>query len=206
MNEERKDRELPLEEVSAGQTDEGPSLPFDLEGGPDIQGSADQATASEREQLMEALQRTQADFVNYKRRTEEDREEQIRYSNSRLILKLLPVVDEFVLAIDHASKAGSEPSWLEGISLIQRKLHSLLESENVTRIQAEGKEFDPFEHEAMAYQESTDYQEGHILTVVREGYKIQDRVIRPALVILAKKPEIEVQETVPSAGKETEDA
>ena len=143
----------------------------------------------ETDQFKEMLQRVQADFINYRRRAEEEREEHQKYANSRLILKLLPVLDDFNLAIDHASNSEAEATWLEGVKLIQRKLYALLESEKVTRTEVEGKEFDPFEHEAMAYQESSDHQEGEILTVVRDGYKLQGRVIRPALVILAKRSE-----------------
>ena len=168
----------------------------------------------EKGQFREMLQRAQADLINYRRRAEEEREDQQKYANSRLILKLLPVLDEFNLAIDYASKArpeqAEEPeagaSWLEGITLIQRKLYSLLESEAVTRIGVEGKGFDPFEHEAMAYQESTDHREGEILAVVRDGFKLHGRVIRPALVMLAKAPENVEEEDSPSRGKETEDA
>lgn len=142
----------------------------------------------EKKQLIEVLQRSQADFINFKRRTEEEREEQQKYANSRLILKLLPVLDEFRLAIDHASpQAGS--AWLEGIKLVQRKFQSLLESENITKINADGKYFDPFEHEAIAYQESRDHEEGQIIAVVRDGYKLHDRVIRHAVVLLAKRPD-----------------
>jgi molecular chaperone GrpE len=177
MVEDNKQQHVPQEHAQ-GEGTVGPGEGIDVH-----QSQNDPA------QLLEALQRVQADFINYKRRTEEDREEQQRYSNSRLIIKLLPVLDEFVLAIDHASKSGSAPSWLEGISLIQRKLNSLLESENVVKIQAEGKAFDPFEHEAMAYQESTEYPEGHVMSVVRNGYKMHGRVLRPALVILARQPE-----------------
>ena len=164
------------------------------------------------------LQRAQADLINYKRRTEEEREEQQKHANSRLINKLLPVVDDFNLAIDHASRPRPDDaeapdagaSWLEGIRLIQRKLHSLLESESVTRIEVEGREFDPFEHEAMAYQESAEHREGQVMMVVRDGYKLHGRVIRPALVILARKPETPQRENqgenIPSIGKEAEDA
>jgi len=165
-----------------------------------------QQQAGEDGQLLEALQRVQADFVNYKRRADEDRQDQQRYSNSRLLLKLLPVLDEFVLAIDHASKTGSEPSWLEGIALIQRKLNLLLESENVIKIQAQGKAFDPFEHEAMAYQENAEHPEGHVISVVREGYKMSERVLRPALVILAKEPQQNSNDSNCPSAKEIENA
>ena len=201
MVEEQKEWELPSENSSTQETT------LEMESSADGLSEADtQQQSGEDGQLLEALQRVQADFVNYKRRAEEDRLEQQRFSNSRLVLKLLPVLDEFVLAIDHASKAGSEPSWLEGISLIQRKLNALLESENVIKIQAEGKAFDPFEHEAMAYQENAVHPEGHVISVVREGYKISERVLRPALVILAKEPQQESNDSNGSSAKEIENA
>ena len=155
--------------------------------------------SEDQPQYLEMLQRVQADFVNYKRRANEEREEQQKYANSRLVLRILPVLDEFSLAVQHASESDAGASWLEGIKLIQRKMLSVLESENVQKIDADGREFQPFEHEAVGYQERNEHQDGQILTVVRDGYKMHDRIIRPALVILAKKPS-------PAEEKETEDA
>jgi molecular chaperone GrpE len=160
----------------------------------------------ERNQYKDALLRAQADLTNYKRRADEERGEQLKYANSRLILKILPVLDDFGLAIDHAGKSDAGASWLEGVELIRRKLQNLVDSEAVTRIETEGRDFDPTEHEAMAYQESMDHDEGQVLSVVREGYKLQGRVIRPALVILARKPETNPDGPGPSDEKETEDA
>ncbi len=166
----------------------------------------DAPSAQTPEELLEVLRRVQADFANYKRRTDEERLELQRHANSRLVLKLLPILDEFVLAIQHASKDGPDPSWLEGISLIQRKLNVLMESENVVKIEALGREFDPFEHEAMAYQESPDHPEGCVMSVVREGYRLNERVLRPALVVLAKRPEQEITSSDGVSEKEIEDA
>ena len=150
-----------------------------------------QIESGDGNQLKGMLQRVQADFINYKRRAEEDRVDYQKYSNARLILKLLPVLDEFNLAIDHADDSRAGGSWAEGVKLIQRKIESILESEKVTKVDVEGKEFNPLEHEAMSYLESKDHKDGQILSVVREGYKLHDRVIRPALVVVAKKPEFE---------------
>ena len=160
----------------------------------------------ERSQYKDALLRAQADLTNYKRRADEEKDEQIRYANSRLILKVLPVLDDFNLAIGHAKESEAEASWIEGVELIQRKLQSLVESEAVSRIDVDDKDFDPAEHEALAYQESADHRDGQVLTVVRDGYKLHGRVIRPALVILAKTPEPDPEESGPSQEKETEDA
>ena len=160
----------------------------------------------ERDQFRQMLQRVQADFTNYRRRSEEEKEQHQKYANSRLVLRLLPVLDDLDLAIDHASKSGADPSWLDGIKLIQRKLASLVESESVTKIEVEGRPFDPLEHEAMSFQESETHQDGQILTVVRDGYKLHDRVIRPALVILARNLGATDTETRPIVEEESGDA
>ena len=162
------------------------SLP---EGQSQVLAAVEADSDQDKAEVRATLQRVQADFMNYKRRSDEERQEQQKYSNSRLILKLLPLVDEFSLAIDHAAKTEATESWLEGIRLLHRKLYSLLESENVTRIEVQDSQFDPYQHEAMAYQESTECKEGEIVSVVRDGYKLHDRLLRPALVILARSPE-----------------
>ena len=206
MEEERQDQ------IHHSEEETTPEEPVEITSTPSfedqvdaLKGEVDESNKA-RDQFMDTLQRVQADFVNYKRRTEEEREEQQKYSNSRLILKLLPVLDDFNLAIDHASSSEADSSWLEGVKLIDRKLYSLLESENVTRIEAYGREFDPFEHEAIAYQESSEHQDGQILTVVRNGYKLHGRVLRPTQVILAKKLEDVEEESSAYTEKETEDA
>ena len=176
----------------------------------------------DQEQMKAMLQRSQAELINYKRRATEEKEETLKYASSRVVLKILPVLDEFALAISHAESAApqqpgidgkdAQSSWLEGVRLIQRKLNTVLESELVDKIEAEGKPFDPLEHEAMGYQESAAYPEGYIMSVVREGYRMHGRVIRPALVVLAKEPEDRSRQTAhesgvtDSDGKENEDA
>ena len=147
----------------------------------------------EREQLTNALQRAQADFVNYRRRVEDEREDQLKYSNGRLLSKLLPVLDEFNLAIGQAPGSKTPEPWLKGVNLIYRKLHSIIESEGVAPIEAEGKSFNPVEHEALAQQESSEHEEGWVMAVVRDGYKLYERVLRPAQVIVAKRSECSIQ-------------
>ncbi len=159
-----------------------------------------------REQFKEMLQRLQADFTNYKRRTEEERQELQRSASSRLVLKLIPVLDEFALALDSAATVEGDAPWRAGVRLVQRKLQSILESENVTRIQVDHAEFNPVEHEAFAFKESTAHQEGQVISVVRDGYRMHDRVIRPALVILAKSPAIVERGDTGTKEREKEDA
>ena len=138
------------------------------------------------EQNRDTAQRAQAEMVNYRKRADEERISLQQYSNSRLIIKLLPVLDELGLAIDHADQNESNNPWLEGVRLIQRKASNLLESEGVSQIEAIGVQFDPLEHEAIGTEETTKCPSGHVAEVVRNGYRLHDRVIQPAQVIVAR--------------------
>ena len=140
----------------------------------------------EASQNLDLAQRAQADLVNYKRRADEERISLSKFSNSRIITKLLPVKEELDLAITHSGTARAVDSWLEGIKLIQRKLLTLLESEGVELIEGVGDMFNPVEHEALGTDESTEIPAGHIIEVVRSGYRLQDRVIQPAQVIVSR--------------------
>ena len=150
------------------------------------------ASRKELEQSLDAAQRAQAGLVNYKRRTDDERIEQGKYANSRLISKILPVMEELDLAVTHAGEGGPNDSWLEGVKLIQRKLSNLLQSEGVEEIETVGNLFNPVEHEALGTEPTGDYPPGHITKAVRPGYRLYDRVIQPAQVMVAR--ELEDQE------------
>lgn len=136
-------------------------------------------------QNLDLAQRAQAELVNFRRRSDDERIAQQKYSNGRLITKLLPLVDEMDLAIGQAGE-HSTGAWLEGIKLIRRKLGVLLDSEGVTRVEAAGVMFNPVEHEALDTHESNQHPSGYITKVVRAGYRLHDRVIQPAQVIVAR--------------------
>ena len=140
----------------------------------------------ERDQFRNMAQRAQADFINYKRRADEERQELVRYASSRFIAKLLPILDDFQRALDHQPADSEERQWLEGVILIERKVQGVLEAEGVTRIEAQGHQFDPREHEALFYEETDQEPEGKVLRVIREGYKMNDWILRPAQVSVAK--------------------
>ncbi len=143
----------------------------------------------EARQNLDVAQRAQAELVNYKRRADEERISISKFSNSRLITKMLPVKEDLDLAINHLDETEANASWLEGVKLIQRKLLTLLESEGVELIDGVGSAFNPMEHEALGTEETTEYPPGHIIQVVRGGYRLQDRVIQPAQVIVAREPQ-----------------
>ena len=141
----------------------------------------------EASQNLDQAQRAQAELVNQRRRGDDERVAQGKYLNSRLITKLLPVLGELDLAITHADGQGAEDAWLEGVKLIQRKLVNLLESEGVSTIEAPRALFNPLEHEALGTEESTEIPPGYITQVLRPGYRLYDRVIQPAQVIVARE-------------------
>lgn len=131
-------------------------------------------------------QRAQAELSNLRRRTDDDRITWQRQSNSRLLVKILPVVDELELAVTHADDGQPSESWVEGVKLIQRKVATLLQSEGVTKIEAAGVQFNPVEHEAIGTEESIAFSSGSIIQVVRNGYKLHDRIIQAAQVVVAR--------------------
>src|SRR5260370_16250906 len=141
------------------------------------------------DEYLRLAQRTQADFLKSRRRVGEERAVLAREANRAYIQRLLPVLDDFERALANAAPDQLESSWGKGIELVERNLRSLLAADDVQRIAAEGAEFDPREHEGVGRQPSTSVPEGHVLHVIRQGYRKGDRVIRPAQVIIAPKPD-----------------
>ncbi len=133
-------------------------------------------------------QRSAADFANYRRRTEQERNASLGLANEMLLLKILAVVDDFDRALAQMPKELEHLGWIEGLWLVERKLRSLLESEGVTPIDAAGKPFDPREHEAVLHEETTSAPDNTVIGELQRGYRIRDRVLRPALVSVAKNP------------------
>jgi len=156
------------------------------------------AANKQSEDYLSALQRERAEFLNFKRRTAEERERDLGLAGDDLIRKVLAVADDFDRAIDARPEELAENSWAEGIAVIDRKLRSLLESEGVTEIDAApGRPFDPREHDAIANVPGTGRPEGEIVDEVRRGYRLRDRVLRPALVAVAAPTTESEQSTQP---------
>ena len=154
-----------------------------------LQGELDVARKASDEYLV-ALQRERAEFQNFRRRTAEERLRDLGLAGEDLIRKVLAIADDFDRAIEARPESIAQNPWFEGIAAIDRKLRQLLESEGVTAIDAAaGKPFDPREHEAIANVPGTGHAEGAIVEEVRRGYRLRDRVIRPALVAVAANAE-----------------
>lgn len=137
----------------------------------------------EAQKFRDNWHRAEADFQNYKRRTEQERDESRKFANVSVIINLLPVLDDFERAFGSLDSRLAGLSWFDGIYLIYRKLSQLLENSGVTPIQTEGQVFDPRFHEAVAHSEGED---GKVISEVQRGYKLHDRVLRPAMVVVGK--------------------
>jgi molecular chaperone GrpE len=142
---------------------------------------AEAEAAEHKDQWLRAA----ADYKNFKRRVEIERSELIRSASSALLLKLLPVMDDFDRAIANIPAEVAETSWWGGTQLIAQKLRTLLESEGVKGIEAVGQDFDPNQHEAVLYEEA-EGQDGKVVAELQRGYKLGDRVLRPSMVKVGK--------------------
>lgn len=147
-----------------------------------------ESDAERAAEYLRLLQRERADFANYRRRTDEERVQVSRDATQGLIQRLLSIVDDFERATANASPEELSSTWGQGVALVERNLRSLLASYQVQPFDAHGAAFDPYHHEAISYQPSPDMTEGHVMHVVRTGYKQADRVIRPAQVVVAAGP------------------
>lgn len=167
----------------------------------DVEPGAEQALTEEQLQQIKAqaakadefwnqLLRTAADLENYKKRAAREKQEALKYANEPLLGKLIPVLDNFEMALAAASstKADSADSLQQGVSMIQQQLKQALAEAGLEEINAAGQPFDPNCHEAVSQQASSDVPEGHVVQQLRKGYKLRDRLLRPATVVVAKAP------------------
>ena len=148
--------------------------------------------AAAQQQAAEYLalaQRAQADFQNYRRRAEQERTEAFERGRGEVVLQMLPVLDDFERALAALPAERQEEDWVQGLSLIERKLRSTLEGLGVERIAAEGQPFDPWEHEAVLHEAREDVEPGTVAAVARHGYRLNGKVLRPAQVLVAKQPD-----------------
>lgn len=135
------------------------------------------------QEYLDALQRERADFMNYRRRTDLDNAQLVRLASGTTIKKFLTGIDDLERALAHPP---ADDIWTDGIELVYRKFLSILETEGVTRMQAEGQPFDPNLHEALMEEPSDKFESGMVTAILQQGYMHGERVLRPALVKVAK--------------------
>lgn len=146
--------------------------------------------AARADENWQRVLRITADFDNYKKRAMREREEATKFANESLMKKLIPVLDNFEMALAAASQPGTAnaQSLQTGVNMILQQLRNALVESGLEEVDAAGKTFDPNLHEAVAQQDSAEVPEGQVLQQMRKGYKLRDRLIRPASVVVAKKP------------------
>ena len=126
-------------------------------------------------------QRAQADLINYRKRCEQEKEETVKYANSNLILKLIPVLDNFDRAISSIPKEIADQPWVKGVSLIKENMFRILEAQGLKPIECEGVEFDPSQHEALMQCKG---KENIVIKEIEKGYLYNNRLLRPARVMV----------------------
>ncbi|MGG4104689.1 nucleotide exchange factor GrpE [Paenibacillus lautus] len=154
-----------------------------------VTDSADDAGSAELEKLqaevLEHQQRTlrvQADFDNFRRRTQKEKEDLGKYASSKLITELLPVIDNFERALQASEENPEFESFSKGVNMIFRQLESVLATEGLTAMKSVGEPFNPEYHQAIMQVESDEYEEGIVVEEVQKGYMLKDKVLRPAMV------------------------
>jgi molecular chaperone GrpE len=144
-----------------------------------------EAAQQDRDQFLNLLQRTRADFENYQKRWQRDLAQEKRYAFGPLILDLLPVLDNLDRTMQAARKAKESGPLVQGVAMVQAQILEMLRRHGITRIDAKGKPFDPNAHDAVMQQPSQEAPPGTVLQVLEEGFMLHDRVLRPAKVIVA---------------------
>ena len=138
------------------------------------------------DEYLDGWQRARAEFANYKRRVEREQSSAYQAASAAVIKHFLGILDDLERALKNRPKEGDGAAWAEGIELVYRKLVSILESEGVTQMQTDGQMFDPNLHEAILSEDSDQHESGQIIEAVQQGYLLGDKVVRPAMVRVAR--------------------
>jgi len=156
-------------------------------------------TKAELEKFRDLALRASADLDNYRKRMSKEREEAIKFANSSFLERLIPILDNFEFGLEASRSASSPVSILEGMKMVQKQIQDFLSSAGIEMIDATGQHFDPQLHEAISQEESKQVPDGIVIRQLRRGYKLRDRLIRPANVVVSKGAPM----AVPSGPKET---
>lgn len=161
------------------------------EDAPDLQERLEEAER-ERDQFRTLALRYKADLENYKKRAASELDETRERANAQLLLKLIGVSDDFNRALDYIPEGASDDGWLEGLRLTQRSIENVMQTEGLARIEAAiGQPFDVSQHEAVFFEPTNEVDEGTVVRVVRNGYKLRNRVLRAAQVSVAQAVQTE---------------
>ena len=182
---ENTDRPAPDDDESL-KSDKGDADQPDTEGSLEDLEARVKAKEAEAKETYERLLRVSADFENYKKRASREMEEFKKYANQSLLKEMLSVVDNLELAINSSNDGkNADKNLIEGLNLTLNEILRVFEKFNVTPIEAQGKTFDPAYHEAVMREETDDYPENSVISEFQKGYLIHDRLLRPAMVVVA---------------------
>lgn len=189
------ERRLTLEEKETPEDTAVRADEQDLDAGVDREESIEDAVdlSQEIDHYKSIAQRAQADLVNYRNRSIQELEETKRTVQFGLLSRFISVADDLERAMENLPEEAQN-EWSEGVALVLRNLEKILELEGVVQIESLGKPFDPKEHEALLYEENTEIEDGQVVNVIQQGYRLNERIIRPARVIVSKFIEKENQE------------
>ncbi len=138
--------------------------------------------------------RLSAELENYKKRVEKEKGETYKFANENILKDLLPVLDNLERALEHGRESGNLKALLDGVELTHKSFWTVLEKYGITRIEAMGEEFDPNHHEAVMVQEDAQKPAGQVISQLQIGYRLHNRLVRPAMVVVSKKPELNPDE------------
>jgi molecular chaperone GrpE len=147
------------------------------------------AAVAQAAELKDRLLRGQAEWENSRKRILREKDDAVRYAGEALLEKLLPVLDNFEMGMKAAETATDAKSIAQGLEMVLKQFQQVLKDAGVETIDAVGHKFDPHRHDALGEHESEEHPEGHVVTQLRKGYKLKDRLLRAASVFVAKPPE-----------------
>jgi molecular chaperone GrpE len=145
--------------------------------------------AAQAVELKDRLLRAQAEWDNSRKRILKEKEDAVRYASENFLERLLPVLDNFEMGMQAAQTATDAKSIAQGLEMVLAQFQQVLKDAGVEVVEAVGHPFDPHRHEALGHHESNEHPEGHVMMQMRKGYKLKDRLLRPASVFVAKTPE-----------------
>jgi molecular chaperone GrpE len=192
-------RRIPVTESPAGGDKPAPTHgSAEPKPGPsatDVQTTSPQQDEDERlqadlDRFRDLALRSQADFENYKKRATREREEAIKYANSALLERLIPIVDNFELGLEAARGDGENSPVFSGMSMVLKQLMDFLTEHGLQPIDATGQKFDPNLHEAISHEPSDQVPEGVVIRQTRRGYRLRDRLLRPSSVVVSSGPSV----------------
>jgi molecular chaperone GrpE len=167
--------------------DGGKSVPM-RDGAPNEQSEGEDENATmqaDLDRFRDLALRSQADFDNYKKRAAREKEDAIKYANSSLLERLLPIIDNFDLGLSAARSEGEKSPIYSGMNMVLKQLTDFLTDNGLQPIEAEGQKFDPNLHEAIAHEPDGRVPEGTVIRQTRRGYRLKDRLLRPSSVVVS---------------------